>query len=44
MKGSPIHMMPHNEFMDFQDKVMSVLTRLESREDALIRHVEARDE
>ena len=29
--------------MDFQDKVLSVLTRLESRMDALTRKVEARD-
>ena len=29
--------------MAFQDKVLSVLTRLESRVDALTRHVEARE-
>ena len=37
-------MVSHNEFMAFQDNVLSVLTRLESRVDALIRHVEALDE
>ena len=30
--------------MAFQDKVLSLLTRLESRVDPLTRHVEARDE
>ena len=30
--------------MAFQDKVLGVLTRLESRVDALTKHVEARDE
>ena len=30
--------------MAFQDKVLSELTRLESRVEALTRHVEARDE
>ena len=36
--------MSHKEFMIFQDKVLSVLTRLESRVDVLTRHVETRDE
>ena len=44
MQGSSIHVMSHEEFMAFQDKVLSVLTRLESRVDALTRHVEARVE
>ena len=41
MQGSPIHAVSHKEFMAFQDKVLSVLTRLESRVDALRRNVEA---
>ena len=44
MQGSIIHTMSHKEFMTLQDKVLSVLTRLESRVDALTRHVKARDE
>ena len=44
MQGSTIHTMSHKEFMALQDKVLSVLTRLESRVDALTRHVKARDE
>ena len=44
MQSSPVHAVSHEEFMDFQDKVLIVLPRLESRVDALIRHVEAWDE
>ena len=44
MQGLPIHGVSHEEFMAFQDKVLSMLTRLESRVDALTRHVEAWDE
>ena len=44
MQGLPVHGLSHEEFMAFQDKVLSMLTRLESRVDALTRHVEARDE
>ena len=33
MQGSPVHTLSHKEFMDFQDKVLRVLTRLESRVD-----------
>ena len=39
MQGLPVHVVSHKEFMAFQDNVLSVLTRLESRVDALIRHV-----
>ena len=41
MQGSSVHAMSHEEFMAFQDKVLSVLTRLESRVDALTWQVEA---
>ena len=44
MQGSSVHAMSYEEFMAFQDKVLSVLTRLESRVDALTRHIEAQDE
>ena len=44
MQGLPVHAVSHKEFMAFQDKVLSVLIRLESRVDALTGHVEARDE
>ena len=44
MQGSSVHTMSQKEFMAFQNKVLSVLTRLESRVDALTRHVQAWDE
>ena len=44
MQGLSVHSVSHKEFMAFQEKVLSVLTGLESRVDALTRHVEARDE
>ena len=31
MQGFSVHTVSHKEFMAFQDKVLSVLTRLESR-------------
>ena len=43
MHNLPVHVVSHKEFMDFQDKVLSVLTRLESRVDALTRHMEGWD-
>ena len=43
MQGFPVHTVSHEEFMAFQDKVLSVLTRLELRVD-VIRHMEAQDE
>ena len=33
----------HEEFMSFQDKVMSMYARMESRVEALVAHMEARD-
>ena len=39
MHGSLVHAVSHKEFMSFQDKVLRVLTRLESRVDALTRHM-----
>ena len=44
MQGSPVHAVSHKEFMAFQDKVLSMLIRLESRVDTLTGHMEARDE
>ena len=44
MQGSSVHVVSHEDFIAFQDKVLSVLTRLESMVDALTRNVEARDE
>ena len=40
MQGSSVHAVSHKKFMAFQDKVLSVLTRLESRVNALRRNVE----
>ena len=39
--SSPVHAVSQKEFMAFQDKILSVITRLKSRVDALTRHVEA---
>ena len=44
LQGSSVHTVSQEELVTFQDKVLSMLTRLESRVDALTRHVEARDE
>ena len=44
IQGSPVHAVSHKDFMALQDKVLSVLTRLESGVDALTRSMEARDE
>ena len=41
---SLVHTLSHKEFIAFQDKVSSVLIRLELRVDALRMNVEARDE
>ena len=44
MQGSSIHTVSYKEFMAFEENVLCVLMRLESRVDTLTRHVEARDE
>ena len=36
MQGSPVHSVSHEKFMTFQDKVLSVLARLESRVEVLL--------
>ena len=40
MQSSPIHSVSHEEFMTFQDKVLSVLASLESRVEVLTKHEE----
>ena len=44
MQGSSIHTVSYKEFMAFEENVLCVLMRLESRVDTLTRNVEARDE
>ena len=38
MQSSSIHAVSHEEFMTFQDRVLSMLTRLESRVEVLTKH------
>ena len=40
MQSSPVHAVSHEEFMTFQDKVLSVLASLESRVEVLTKHQE----
>ena len=40
MKSSSIHVVSHEKFMTFQDKVLSVITSLESRVEVLTKHEE----
>ena len=40
MQSSPVHAVSHEEFMTFQDKVLSVLASLESRVEVLTKHEE----
>ncbi|RVW81588.1 hypothetical protein CK203_049484 [Vitis vinifera] len=42
--GSQVQPVSHEEFMSFQDKVMSMFTSVESRVEALAVHMEARDQ
>ena len=40
MQSSSVHALSHEEFMTFQDKVLSVLASLESRVEVLTKHEE----
>ncbi|KAJ9682540.1 hypothetical protein PVL29_018458 [Vitis rotundifolia] len=42
--GSPVQPVSHEEFMSFQDKVMSMFASVESRMEALAARMEARDQ
>ena len=44
MLGSQVHPVSHEEFMSFQDKVMSMFASVESRMEALAAHMKARDQ
>ena len=44
MQGLTVYAVSHEEFMAFQENVLSVLTRLEPRVNALTKHIEAQDE
>ena len=42
--GSQVHPMSHKEFMSFQDKVINMFASMESRVEALVARMEARDQ
>ena len=44
MLVSQVQSMSHEEFMSFQDKVMSIFASKESRVEALVARMEARDQ
>ena len=44
MLGSQVQPVSHEEFMSFQDKVMSMFASMESKVEALVARMEARDQ
>ena len=44
MLGSQVQPVSHEEFMSFQDKVMSMFASVESRTEALVASMETRDQ